>query len=127
MPSNIYRCKIGNRVRIGPFVEIQDHCEIGDDSVIQSHSFIAAGTFIGERCFIGHGVITCNDSNPRANNKRWINSPPYIGDDVSIGSGAVILPGVSIMVSSVVAAGAVVVKDVPPFMLYIDKYNIRPK
>lgn len=127
MPSNIYRCKIGNRVRIGPFVEIQDDCSIGDDSIIQSHAFIAGGTFIGKRCFIGHGVITCNDKHPVANNKNWTRLNPTISDDVSVGSGAVILPEIYIGSGSVIAAGAVVVRDVPPMKLYISKDDIRAR
>ena len=127
MPSNIYSCKIGDRVRIGPFVEIQEDCDVGDDSVIQSHSFLAAGTIIGPRCFIGHGVITCSDKNPIANNPNWVKSPPLIGADVSVGSGAVILSGIYIGSGAAVAAGAVVVNDVPPYMLYISKEDMRQR
>jgi UDP-2-acetamido-3-amino-2,3-dideoxy-glucuronate N-acetyltransferase len=124
-PANVYRCKIGDRTRLGPFVEIQEEAVIGADSVIGSHSFIAAGTVIGDRCFIGHGVITCNDKRPVANADGWLREPPSIGDDVSVGSGAIILSGVSIGRGAVIGAGAVVVKDVPAGATISNELKVR--
>lgn len=125
LPVNIYDCKIGARVRIGPFVEIQDRCEIGDGTVISSHTFLAAGTVIGAGCFVGHGVITCNDRYPVPNVAAWKCEPPKIGIDVSIGSGAVILPGVSIGNGAVVGAGAIVTKDVPAGATVHNEHTLR--
>lgn len=113
-PVNIYRSKVGNYVRIGPFVEIQADVVIGDNTVLSSHSFICSGTKIGSNVFIGHGVMTCNDKHPVANNPDYRCDPPIIEDQVSVGSGAVILPGVRICAGAVIGAGAIVVKDVPP-------------
>lgn len=112
-PSNLYGCSIGDRVRVGPFVEIQEGCVIEHDSVISSHSFLAAGTIVGSRVFIGHGVMTCNDKNPRPNNPDYLKRPPRIRDGAAIGSGAVILPGVVIGEDATIGAGAVVTHDVP--------------
>lgn len=123
-PCNIYgRVVIGNHVRIGPFVEIQDNVEIGSYVKIGSHSFICSGTRVGSRVFIGHGVMTCNDifpepvvykirDTPLKGKSDWMCTPPILGNDVIIGSGAVILPGVIIGDWGVVGAGAVVTKDV---------------
>lgn len=111
-PVNIYRCVIGDHCRIGPFVEIQQDCVICDDVVIGSHTFLAAGTLIGSRTFLGHGVVTCNDRYPIANNRTWVCAPPSIGSDVSIGSGVIILPGVTIGNRAVIGAGMVVTKDI---------------
>lgn len=111
-PSNIYRCKIGDRVRVGPFTEIQDGCDIGDDTVICSHAFLANNTVIGKRCFVGHGVLTCNDRNPIANNRGWFCERIVVGDDVSIGSGAILMPGVTIGNRCSIGAGAIVTKNV---------------
>ena len=122
MPANIYRCKIGNGTRIGPFVEIQSAVIIGDGTVISSHSFICSGTRIGSRVFIGHGVQTCNDRWPVANNDLWDCEPPIIEDDVAIGSGSIILPGVIIGAGATIGAGAIITKDVPPNMTVTGVY-----
>jgi UDP-2-acetamido-3-amino-2,3-dideoxy-glucuronate N-acetyltransferase len=111
-PINAYRCKVGNNVKIGPFVEIQADVVVGDCSVISSHSFICSGTKIGKNVFIGHGVLTCNDKYPVVNNADYKCEPPIIEDNASVGSGAVILPGVRIGAGATIGAGAVVAKDV---------------
>lgn len=112
--TNIYgNIKYGLNVMIGPFVEIQPNCEIGDNTRIQSHTFICEGTKIGKNVFVGHGVITCNDKNPIINNNNWKLEPIIIEDDVSIGSNATILPGITIYQGSKIGAGAVVTKNIP--------------
>lgn len=120
-PVNLYGCKFGNGCKIGPFVEVQDGCQILDRVVISSHSFIAAGTIIGDDVFIGHGVVTCNDRRPVANNPNYKLEPITIGRDVAIGSGVVILPGVKIGEGALIGAGTVVTKDVPPHSMI---YNV---
>lgn len=112
-PVNMYECVLGNNVFVGPFTEIQKDVVVGDDSRISSHCFLAAGTKVGRGVFIAHGVMTCNDMDPVANSKTWKCNPPTICDGASIGTGAVILPGVTIGTSAQVGAGAVVVDDVP--------------
>ena len=124
-PVNVYRCKIGSHVRIGPFVEIQEECVIGNYVKIGSHSFICRGTRIGEGAFIGHGVMTCNDKYPEGSVlvpghsmrlavfEDWQCEPPTIEARASIGSGSVILPGVTIGEGAQVGAGSVVTKDIP--------------
>lgn len=67
--------------------------------------------------FIGHNVVLAtinHDLNPK-NNRKNIYVPIVIGNHVWIGSNATILQGVTIGEWAVVAAGAVVTKDVPPF------------
>ena len=113
-PVNLYHCKIGNYVRLGPFIEIQNDAVVGEGTVISSHSFICAGCRIGRGVFVGHGVQTCNDRYPIANNREWFSEPPIIEDFASIGSGAIILPGVRIGERAIIGAGAVVTKNVPP-------------
>lgn len=121
-PANIYRCKIGNYVRIGPFTEIQADAVIGDRTVVSSHCFIAAGTRIGSDCFIGHGVVTCNDKHPIANNPHYKFQPPTIEDGASLGSGVILLPGVRIGAMAQIGAGCIVTSDVPPNTVRI-QYN----
>jgi acetyltransferase-like isoleucine patch superfamily enzyme len=113
-PVNIYGCTIGDNCFVGPFVEIQKGVVVGKGTKIQSHSFICEMVTIGEDCFIGHGVMFINDaftSNgpARGDKSKW--KETKIGNKVSIGSNATILP-VSICDGVVIGAGAVVTKDI---------------
>lgn len=113
-PCNIYGCRIGDNCFIGPFTEIQKDVVIGKRTKVQSHSFICELVTIGDDCFIGHGVMFINDlfasGGPAGGDKtKWMNTK--IGDHVSIGSNATILP-VSICNNVVIGAGAVVTKDI---------------
>jgi acetyltransferase-like isoleucine patch superfamily enzyme len=114
MPSNIYGCSIGDNCFVGPFVEIQKDVTIGSGTKIQSHSFICELVTIGNDCFIGHGVMFINDlfskGGPAQGDKTLWKST-RIGDKVSIGSNATILP-VEICDNVVVGAGAVVTKNI---------------
>jgi acetyltransferase-like isoleucine patch superfamily enzyme len=119
-PVNLYECSIGNEVFIGPFVEIQMGVQIGDNTRIQSHSFICEGVTIGQHCFIGHGVMFINDTfstgGPAGNPALW--KTTSIGNHVSIGSNASILP-VTICDQVVIGAGAVVTKDITEPGVYV--------
>ncbi|HVM87597.1 MAG TPA: DapH/DapD/GlmU-related protein [Puia sp.] len=112
-PVNLYGCKIADNVFIGPFVEIQKNVCISKNTRIQSHTFICELVTIGESCFIGHGVVFINDNftegGPSGNSELWRSTK--IGNKVSIGSNATILP-VSICDNVVIGAGAVVVKNI---------------
>jgi acetyltransferase-like isoleucine patch superfamily enzyme len=112
-PVNLYGCTIGNDVFIGPFVEIQKDVHIGNQTRIQSHSFICGLVTIGNNCFIGHGVMFINDTfaNGKPSGKPDLWKPTNIGNHVSIGSNATILP-VKICDGVVIGAGAVVTKDI---------------
>lgn len=119
-PVNLYECQIGNEVFIGPFVEIQKGVQIGDHTRIQSHSFICEGVTIGQHSFIGHGVMFINDTfstgGPAGNPALW--KTTNIGNHVSIGSNASILP-VNICDQVVIGAGAVVTKDITEPGVYV--------
>lgn len=120
--TNLYGCKVGDGSRIGPFVEIQSGVEVGAACKIQSHTFVCEGVTIGDRAFIGHGVMFVNDSHPRATNKAgelqgpddWELRETRVEDGASIGSGAVILGGITVGADALVGAGAVVTRDVEP-------------
>jgi acetyltransferase-like isoleucine patch superfamily enzyme len=119
---NLYGCCIGDDTRIGTFVEIQKNAVIGSRCKIGSHSFICEGVTIEDECFIGHGVMFINDKVPRATRADgapqgtadWVVVPTRVRRRASIGSGAVILCGVTIGENALVGAGAVVTHDVPP-------------
>lgn len=113
-PVNIYGCVIGDGCFIGPFVEIQRDVTIGARTRVQSHAFICELVTIGDDCFISHGAMFINDlfkiGGP-AKGKRELWCSTKIGNRVSIGTNATILP-VNICDDVVVGAGAVVVKDI---------------
>lgn len=113
-PVNIYGCSINDKCFVGPFVEIQKDVHIGARTKIQSHSFICELVSIGEDCFIGHGVMFINDvfahGGPAKGDKAlW--KATTVGNKVSIGSNATILP-VSICDNVVIGAGSVVTKSI---------------
>lgn len=113
-PTNLYGCTIGDNTFIGPFVEIQKKVAIGNDCKIQSHSFICELVSIGNNCFIGHGVMFINDTFAKghpAGGDSLLWGETNIGNGVSIGSNATILP-VFICDNAVIGAGAVVTKDI---------------
>ena len=121
--TNLYGCEIGSGTRIGPFVEIQRGVRVGERCKIQSHTFVCTGVEIGDRVFVGHGVVFINDRRPRATRADgtlqteddWPLERTVVGREASIGSGAVLLGGVTVGEGAVVGAGAVVTHDVEPF------------
>jgi len=120
-PVNLYECAIGDNCFIGPFVEIQKCVVIGKNGKVQSHSFICELVTIGDDCFISHGVMFINDTfskgRPAAGDKKlW--KPTVIGNNVSIGTNATILP-VSICDHVVIGAGAVVTKNIEISGFYV--------
>lgn len=113
-PVNLYGCSIGNNSFIGPFTEIQKNVKLGNFCKVQSHSFICELVTIGDNCFIGHGVMFINDlfeeGGPAGGDpSKW--KPTTIGNHVSIGSNATILP-VTVCDHVVIGAGSVVTKNI---------------
>jgi acetyltransferase-like isoleucine patch superfamily enzyme len=119
---NLYGCRIGDESVIGPFVEIQRDVSIGRRCKVQSHAFVCSGVEIGDEVFVGHAVTFVNDKTPRATNDEgkqqgaddWTLARVVVERRASIGSGALVLGGVRIGEGSMVGAGAVVTRDVPP-------------
>jgi UDP-3-O-[3-hydroxymyristoyl] glucosamine N-acyltransferase len=113
-PANVYGCALGDEVFVGPFVEIQKGVTIGARTRVQSHAFICELVDIGSDCFISHGVMFVNDLFERggpAKGDRSLWRSTRIGNRVSVGSNATILP-VDICDDVVVGAGAVVTKAI---------------
>ena len=113
-PVNLYGCTIGDNCFIGPFTEIQKDVTIGKRSKIQSHTFICELVTIGDDCFIGHGVMFINDlfstgGPARGDVTKWRSTT--IGNNVSIGSNATLLP-ITICDNVVIGAGSVVTKNI---------------
>jgi acetyltransferase-like isoleucine patch superfamily enzyme len=117
---NLYGCSVGAETRIGSFVEIQKNASIGARCKVSSHTFVCEGVTIEDEVFVGHGVMFINDPYPRATSDGrpqteadWRVVPTLVRRGASLGSGAVILCGVSIGEGALVGAGAVVTRDVP--------------
>jgi acetyltransferase-like isoleucine patch superfamily enzyme len=117
---NLYGCRIGDATTIGAFVEIQKGATVGARCKVSSHTFICEGVTIEDEVFVGHGVMFINDRYPRATRDGrlqtgadWQVVPIRVRHGASIGSGAVILCGVTIGARALVGAGAVVTHDVP--------------
>jgi acetyltransferase-like isoleucine patch superfamily enzyme len=117
---NLYGCRIGDETKIGAFVEIQRHVTVGARCKVSSHSFICEGVTIEDDVFVGHGVVFINDRHPRATvdgrlqtPDDWELIPTLVRRGASLGSGAVVMCGVTIGVGAMVGAGAVVTRDVP--------------
>jgi acetyltransferase-like isoleucine patch superfamily enzyme len=119
-PVNLYGCVIGDDSFVGPFVEIQKGAKIGSRCRVQSHAFICELVTIGDDCFISHGAMFINDrfavGGPAKEQSLWIETK--LGDFVSVGTNATILP-VRICDGAVIGAGAVVTKDIIEAGFYV--------
>lgn len=119
---NLYGCEIGDETRVGTFVEIQKGVKIGKRCKIQSHTFICEGVTIEDEVFVSHNVNFINDLVPRSTSlagglkteAEWTCTPTLVKRRAAIGTGSVILAGITIGESALVGAGSVVTKDVPP-------------
>lgn len=100
-------CKIHSHVWIGENVKIGNNCKI------QAFSFIPTGVFIKNNVFIGPRVTFTNDKKPPSKGMNW--AMILVEDDVVIGAGAIILPGLVLKTGCFIAAGAVVTKDVQAY------------
>jgi len=118
---NLYGCSIGDNTKIGAFVEIQKNAIVGKNCKISSHTFVCEGVTVEDEVFVGHNVTFINDKYPRATTldgqlqteKDWKVVPTLVKRRASIGSGSVILCGVTIGEGAMIGAGSVVVRDVP--------------
>jgi acetyltransferase-like isoleucine patch superfamily enzyme len=107
--------RIGSRCIIGRYVTLNYATLIGSDVKVQDHCWLAGNMRVGDRVFISGAVSSANDNLMGA--AGYVQEEiigPQIEDGVRIGVGAILLPGVKIGEQALVAAGAVVTKDVPP-------------
>ncbi len=102
--------KIGKGTRIGSFCDIGKDVKIGENCIVQAHVTISNECVLGNNVFIGPNSSLLNDKFPHS---RCL-TPSIIRDNVVIGGCVTILPNVTVNRNSVVAAGSVVTKDVPP-------------
>jgi acetyltransferase-like isoleucine patch superfamily enzyme len=115
------RARLGAHCIVGKGAYIDFDVSIGSNVKIQNGVYVYHGVSVEDGVFLGPGVILTNDKLPRAINPDgtlksdadWEVSPTLIRRGVSIGAGAVVLPGVTIGEFALVGAGAVVTQDVP--------------
>ena len=114
--------------RIGSGTSVGSHCYIDADVVvgrnckIQTGVRLFRGTTLGDGVFVGPGAIVTNDVKPRAiaadgspkSDEDWDVVPTHVGDGSSLGAASVLVAGVTVGQFALVAAGAVVTKDVDP-------------
>jgi len=107
--------KIGKNVTIGQNVYIDEGVSIGDGTKIQNNVSVYKGISVGKNVFIGPGVVFTNDAYPIS--EVWSEDlimKTIIEDHVSLGANSTILPGITVGRYSLVGAGSVVTKDIPP-------------
>lgn len=99
----------GKNIHLGRNVFINSSCHFQDQG----------GIYIGDGSLIGHNVTlaTLNHSQNSANRADMLLAAIHIGKNVWVGSGTTILPGVTVGDNAIIAAGAVVTKDVPASMI----------
>lgn len=138
--SDVQSKNIGENTNVWQFCVVLPEAKIGDNCNICSHCFIENDVQIGNnvtvKCgvqiwdgmvieddvFIGPNVTFCNDKYPKSRNKDWKLEPVIVKKGASIGANATILPGVTIGENALVAAGAIVTKDVEAGKKIIGKY-----
>ena len=112
-------CNIGRGAYVGPGVRIGDNCKIQNYALLYEPAVLGAGVFIGP------GVVLTNDRNPRAIDSTGRRKGPHdwnqvgvtVGEGASVGAQAVCVAPVNVGRWAMVAAGAVVTRDVPDFAL----------
>lgn len=111
------RVRIGLECIIGQCIYIDADVVIGDRCKIQNGVSVYHGVSIGNGVFVGPNATFTNDRFPRAESVDWEVVPTIVEDGASIGANATIRCGVRIGAFAMVAAGAVITRDVPPFGL----------
>ncbi len=134
--SDVQSKNIGKDTNIWQFCVVLPNAQIGDNCNICSHCFIENDVKIGnnvtvkcgvqlwdgveleDNVFIGPNVTFCNDRYPKSKNNNFKLEKVIIKKGASVGANATLLPGVTIGENALVAAGAIVTKDVPANIIY---------
>lgn len=118
------RMKRGRKAQVHPSVSFRrgENIELGDYTRIQNNCCLWASPnskiIVGEYSGLGPGTLVFSSNHKYAQGEMyvkqpWVEKTVTIGRNVWVGSGCIILPGVTIGDNSVIAAGSVVTKDVP--------------
>lgn len=110
---------IGNCVSIGSNSVVEHHIRIGDNVKLHSNVFVPECTILEDECWLGPNVVLTNVLYPLAHRVKEILEGPKIKKGAKIGANSTILPGIVIGEYSLIGAGSVVTKDVPPFSVVV--------
>jgi acetyltransferase-like isoleucine patch superfamily enzyme len=102
---------VGDGCLIGTNVVIDNDCVVGDNCSFQTGAYIPTGSRIGNRVFIGPNASLTNDKTPLRTEYKL--EKITVEDDVTVGSNATLMPGITVGEGAFIAGGAVVTKDVP--------------
>lgn len=118
--SNIGICEIGDNTVIHAGVHIHDGVKIGKNCQIEANVFIPTGVTIEDNVFVGPGTIFTNDPRlldiPRS---EWKPTPTLVKAGAKIGAGARILAGVTIGKKALIGMGAVLLKSVGDWEIWV--------
>ena len=118
------KTKIGDKVLLGTNTVIEGHCEIGSNISIQSNVYIPKNTLIEDYVFLGPCSCFTNDRYPLRSDQEL--EGPIIRKGASIGANSTFLSGIEVGEGSMVAAGAIVTRDIPPYYLAIGSAKHKP-
>lgn len=119
------RTALGEDVLVGSQVVVDGHADVGDGVSMQTGAYVPAHTTVGDAVFLGPNATMLNDPYPVRESVDL--DGPTVESDASVGANATLLPGVTVGEGSFVAAGAVVVEDVPPRTLAVGvPAEVRP-
>ena len=102
---------IGDGCLIGTNVVIDNDCVVGDNCSFQTGAYIPTGSRIGDRVFLGPNASLTNDKTPLRTEYKL--EKIIVENDVTVGSNATLMPGITVGEGAFIAGGAVVTKDVP--------------
>src|SRR4051794_11846961 len=105
---------VGAGSTVGSYVSVAPGVAIGERVSIQTRCYITGGTRIEDDVFVGPGVTLTNDNTMNRHGDEFEFEGPVLRRACRIGGGATICPGIEIGEEAFVAAGAVVIADVPP-------------
>lgn len=108
---------IGDNVLIGTHTVIDGSSKIGSHISVQSMVYIPTNSIIEDNVFIGPNAVFTNDKYPIRIKAKLVG--PILRKGVTVGANSTTLPGIEIGEGSVIAAGAVVTKNVPAWSLAV--------
>ncbi|OIR13068.1 MAG: hypothetical protein BEU05_00305 [Marine Group III euryarchaeote CG-Bathy2] len=108
---------VGDGCLIGTGVTVDNDCRIGDHCSLQTGVYIPTGSRLGDRCFLGPNATLTNDRTPLRTDYQL--EAVTLGDDVTVGANATLMPGISVGDGAFIAGGAVVTRDVPAWKMAV--------